>query len=316
MARTNILYRFTIGKPFKVDSNYFTPYKTEEKPVKLLSEFYNTDNPYNSYIFTDHQITFDVKMSDEPNPNVGHFTLTNPDKEVVDYVTNASGENIVCILEAGDNEQGLIKIFEGTAVNAYKIEDDTEVKLKMSLGDASVNTQNAKTVRTYPRGTKYETIMKDLRTDLMLPIAKFSGVVGEIPSAIVLSGSAHDIMKKLAPSLQVDYSIQNGEINIVPWRRQVKKEVSVITPTTGLLGKIRKGVDDKSSSSTTKAPSSDTIEFTCLLDGALKPTESVYVDDGEIAGSFRIKAVSFQGDYEGGVWICNVKAFRTEGVLE
>lgn len=314
--RTEILYRFTIGKPLKFDRDFFTPYKNENFPTIALDDYYDVNNPYNSYIFTQHQIQFNVDMDSSSKVNSGRVTLFNVDEEVVNFVTTNHNNNLVCILEAGDNEQGLKEIFKGTITAAQKVDDTQDTLLKINLGDSVVSAKNAKTIRTYPRGTAYETILKDLNRDMKLPLSMLAGVEGRLLNPVTFAGSSHQIMQNLSDKLGLSYSIQNGATTIIPYKSYKKKEVSVITPTSGLIGKIKKSVDDSKSGDNTSNENSNNVQFMCLLDGALKPTETVFVDDGDITGAFKITSIKFSGDFEGNDWTCAVKAARVEGVLE
>ncbi|AGH32059.1 baseplate hub [Vibrio phage PWH3a-P1] len=314
--RTEILYRFTIGKPLKLPEGAFTPYKFDEAPAIIsLNDYFDTEDPFNSYIFTQHQIQFNVNMDSSSKINSSYVTLFNVDEEVINFVTTNHNNNLVCILEAGDNEQGLKEIFKGTITAAQKIDDTQDTQLKMNLADGSVNAKNAKTVRTYPRGTTYETILRDMNKDMKLPISSFAGVEGRLLNPVTFAGNTHQIMEKLSDTLGVSYSIQNGVTSIIPYRSYKKVEVSVITPTSGLLGNIQKSVDDSRSGQSSASMDSNSIQFMCLLDGALKPNETVYVDDGDIAGAYKITSIKFSGDYEGNDWTCSVKAAKVDGVL-
>ena len=314
--RTEILYRFTIGKPLKVDKDFFIPYKNESFPTIALDEYYDVEDPYNSYIFTRHQIQFNVDMDSSSKVNSSKVTLFNVDEEVINYVTTNHNNNLVCILEAGDNEQGLKEIFKGTVTTAQKIDDTQDTLLKITLGDSVVSAKNAKTIRTYPRGTTYETILKDLNRDMKLPLSMLAGIEGRLLNPVTFAGSSHQVLESLSNKLGLSYSIQNGVTTIIPYKSYKKKEVSIITPDSGLIGKIKKAVDDSKSGVSNAGEDSSNIQFMCLLDGALKPTETVYVDDGDIVGAFKITSIKFSGDFEGNDWTCAVKAAKVDGVLE
>jgi len=313
--RTEIRYRFTIGRPLKLNKDFFIPYKNESFPTIALEDYFDVEDPFNSYIFTQHQIQFQINMDNSSKVNSSQVTLFNVDEDVINFVTTNHGNNLVCILEAGDNESGLKEIFKGTVAAAQKIDDNQDTQLKFHLADGAVNAKNAKTIRTYPRGTTYETILSDLNRDMKLPITSFSGMSGRLLNPVTFAGSTHSILEKLADTLGHSYSIQNGAISIVPYRSYKKVEASFITPSTGLIGNIRKALDDSKSGQKTVSMDSNNIEFMCLLDGALKPDETVYVDDGDISGAYKITSLRFSGDFEGNDWTCSVKAAKVDGVI-
>ncbi|UUW39695.1 hypothetical protein VP14_008 [Vibrio phage VPMCC14] len=313
--RTEILYRFTIGKPLKLSKDFFTPYKNVRKSSIVLDDYFDVEDPYNSYIFTQHQIQFQISMDNSSKVNSSYVTLFNVDEDVINFVTTNYNNNLVCVLEAGDNEQGLKEIFKGTISAAQKIDESQDLQLKMFLADGAVNVKNSKTIRTYPRGTEYKTIIKDLSYDIALPIKSLEGIEGGLLNPVTFAGSTQNILQKMSENLGATYSIQNGSISIFPLRYYKKVQVSVITPTSGLIGNIRKAVDDSKSGAKVPSMDSNNIEFMCLLDGALKPDETVYVDDGDISGTYKITSLRFSGDFEGNDWTCTVKAAKVEGEL-
>lgn len=317
MLRTSIQYKFTVGKPVSVSDDYFTPLINESFGVLSLDEFLNINNPSQSYIFTEHQIQFSINMDNTSTPNASYVTIFNVDKEIEKYFKANKSSNIACRLEAGDNVQGLKVIAEGTVTNSEFKEDTETNTLKLTLGDGVMAAKNAKSVRTYPRGTEYKKVLKDLSGDLKLPMGLFSSAIsGTLLNPVTIAGKTHDIIDGISKALNHDYSIQNNKISLMPKDLSLPKEVSVITKESGLIGRVSLENDDTRGTSTAKKKTNTySIKFTCLLDGSLKPNESVYIKDGDYDGPFKITSVNFQGDYEGGKWICDVIADKTEGVL-
>ena len=142
--------------------------------------------------------------------------------------------------------------------------------LKISLGDSVVSAKNAKTIRTYPRGTTYETILKDLNRDMKLPLSMLAGIEGRLLNPVTFAGSSHQVLESLSNKLGLSYSIQNGVTTIIPYKSYKKKEVSIITPSSGLIGKIKKAVDDSKSGVSNAGEDSSNIQFMCLLGRCFK----------------------------------------------
>ena len=316
MARSKILYRFTVGLPLKLNESTFAPYRSQEDATLIkLEDFYDTEGT-NSYIFTDHQVKFTIRMSDKPSPNIGHVTLYNLDPDLMKYLQGNSGNHLVCILEAGDNEQGLKQLYKGTISNVKISDDDVDNYAKMTITDGGLNVKSAFTVRGYPKNTPYKQIIQDLAGDMKLPVGILSGVSGSTVSAVSLMGKTHSILEDHLLQQGIDYSIQNSVINILPQYQRKASEVSIIRNDTGLIGKIVPVVQDSTSTNTTQSTDSEQVAFKCLLDGALSPTETVYLQDGDFDGAYKLTSVTFHGDFEGNLWICECLAKPTEGVLD
>lgn len=316
MARSEKLYRLTIGSPLIIPESYFVPFKNETfQPIDLES-FYNKEDP-NGYIFTRHQIQFTIKTgSSTTTTNTASITLFNLEDDVVEYLEANSNNNIVCVLEAGDNEQGLSDLFRGTV---QAVQDDfttVDRKTKLLLTDGGVNARNAYTVRSYPRNTPYDTILRDLTFDLKFPISTQTVVAGQLKTPTSYNGNTFEILTKLLPNLGYNFSVQQGLAKVTPKDSRVRREASFISKETGLLGKVNAEVNDTKSTSTTAGQNSKGINFVCLLDAAIQPEETVYVQDGKYDGAFKVLSVVFEGDYEGNSWFCQVKAVEVEGVID
>ena len=159
MARTKILYRFTIGKPVQFNANLFTPFKNAGLAPVNLEDFYNT-NDTDAYQLEEHQIQFSIKMSSlTQKTNSGRFTISNLDDEFVNYLISNRNNNLACIFEAGDNDQGIKEVFKGT-VTQVKDDFSKETRVtEITVTDGSVNTKNAYTIKSFARGTPNATVI-------------------------------------------------------------------------------------------------------------------------------------------------------------
>ncbi len=317
--RSKMLYRFTIGKPLQVAREWFDPpYSNDLFATIALGDFYDTEDPVNSYIFTNHQIKASVKMDQKSTLNQAKIILYNLDPEVTDYLRTNQSNNLVCILEAGDNVQGLKEIFKGTLGKLDIQETDTEIMADMQLIDGGVNVRSAQTNRAYPRGTTYETILKDLNRDLRLPVGMFAAKNDQrLLSNITLFGRTQDIYQQWAEDSGLDFMITRGEINVMPKTERIETEVSIITKDSGLIGKITPLANNMgATASDPSRQGSNGVQFKCLLDGSLAPNETVYLKDGDYDGAYKLQIVNFEIDYEGLIGVCECTAIQVEGVLK
>lgn len=315
MARSRILYNFIIGRPLSVPNNYFVPSTLKQKKI-ILEEFYDDKDP-NAYLFDNHQIVFSgTKSSTKKEDNKCHVTLFNLDDDTVNYLEANAGNNLVAILRAGDNETGLLDIFKGTVKRVEDSFPDQDRRTKIILTDGGFNTTNARTVRSYQRGTPKKKIIEDLVEDLRLPVSRIEGVEGEIQSPISLVGSTINMLQKAAPNVfNLNVSVQNGAVSILPKNSRLRKEASYISAETGLIGVVSAYNDDTKSNDKSSGQQSKAIRFQCLLDGNILPDESVYVKDGKYDGAYKVTEVNFDGDFEGNSWVCEVIATKTNEVI-
>ncbi|CAH9012797.1 putative Phi92_gp137 [Vibrio phage 249E41-1] len=316
MARSTILYRMVIGDPLKVADGFEVPLKNEKFPTIALGDYYDKGAKPNAYEFTKHQIVFNCRLSSTTsNANSAKITLYNLDDNVVSYLEANNNNNLVCVLEAGDNEQGLGQIFAGTLVNVLDNFSGNDRRTQLTVTDGGFNIKNAFTVRSYPRNTEYSTIIQELNRDMRLPFSTFGAIKGRTLTPLSFYGKTHGILTTELPKLGFNYSIQKGSISLIPETKRVEKEVSFISKETGLIGKVVLDNSDDKSVAGQASQKSSGISFTCLLDSALAPDETVYVRDGQYDGAYKIVSVNFDGNYEGNSWVSTVQAVETDGVV-
>lgn len=314
--RKEILYQMVIGKPLTLSKSMFTPLKNEADQAIAIEDYYDK-NDANAYLFDKHQITFSIKMSSTTSDaNKASFKLYNVDDKILNYLITNKDNKLVITFAAGDNAQGLKELFNGT-VEDVVVDDTSETRIiTLKVLDGITNIKNAKSVRRWPRGTPYETVIRDLANDMKVPINRMSAISGVTQSPITMMGPTYKLIRSQLEKLGYDYSIDKGRATIIPKDKQFSKQVSYISKETGLIGKVTPFTDATKNTSTSNSSKSGGIQFNCLLDGNLAPNETVYVKDGDYDGAYKITDVNISGDYEGNDWTCSVTAVETSGEIE
>ena len=314
MARTEILYRLTVGRPLVINQNLFTPFKNEGLAAINLEDFYNTSDP-EAYQLDKHQVVFSIKMTSlTQKVNTGKFTIMNLDDDFVNYLISNRDNNLSFVFEAGDNDQGIQEIFKGTVTNVKdNFSKETRVT-DLTVVDGGLNSKNAYTVKSFARNTPYSTVIQSLVDDLKLPVESFPPISGATLTPVSYSGPTVKLLAEELNRQGYTFSIQNQAVSILDKNKRKPIQASLITPDTGLIGRVQRYTDNDKSSANKESQMAEGVSFTCLLDSALKPDETVYLEDEGIDGPYKLVEVNFDGDYEGGVWICECRAVVAEGV--
>jgi len=108
------------------------------------------------------------------------------------------------------------------------------------------------------------------------------------------SGTAKALLDKLTKRFGLDWSIQNGAVQVAPQGTPVPGIAILISSTTGLIGSIVKR--------------EKTIEFKHLINGELAPGKLLTVDTPTVTGAYKIRKVIFDGDSYEGPWFAEVEA--------
>ncbi len=314
--RTNIQYEFIISKPLILTEGLFVPPNTIE--AILAEQAFDTDDP-NTFIFSQHQIVFNIRKSSiKQSANKAQVKLMNLDQEVLDYIVQNTGKNtngkLLASLSIGDNVQPLQEIFNGT-IEKVDDEFDTETRITtLTILDGVTNIKNAATTRSFARGTPFNDIAAVLMEDMKLPVARAAKVEGVTQSPLTLQGDSYKIISSWLEPLGFQYSIDKGFASLIPLGKRISKEVSVITPDSGLIGRVSDYINELQGAVQSSSENRG-VRFRCLMDGSLAPEETVYLVEGEYDGAYKIKEVNFQGDFEGNAWVCSVVAVETEGEI-
>jgi len=300
----NRKYQLDFGKPIEVKRTYVTP------EVVDIGKLVDSKSPTNAYRLTEHNISFNIRKSVTDSPNSGSITIYNMPKEILGYLENLNGKPLGAILSAG-YESGIKEIFKGTVESYTYTFNSPDSILELSLGDGSVNMRETVSVRSYPLGTPYKTIVEDIVGDMGLPKA---GGLLNVPEMVTKSdfyaaGSSCEQLRRIAKITNSDFSVQEGAVCWMPKDKGTRQEIIKLTAQSGLL-EIAPLNKSEGTNPEDKTSPKKSVRIKCLLNGAIMPNQTVYVEssDGFYKGGYKVTSVVHSGTLEGGEWVTNMEA--------
>lgn len=301
-------YELYIGKPVPVKKIY-GPADTVllDNYVDIRAAKRSTPN---TYLFKDNHITFSCKKDSKTESNKADIAIYNPDKEVLDYIESFSTLKLSCIFKAGYNGNNK-EIFRGTIEDFEYDASKPDKVLKLKIADGSNNIAEAQTQRFYPAGTEYAKILRDLSSDLGLPLGVPINQQGASKKPMYFSGKASVNIAFLAKAFHADFSIQDGAAWYLPENVRLKEEVYKITPSTGLLYDVTPYSEKSNTTANDTQNIKKQIKLTCLLNGTLSPGKTIYVESvtGKYKGYYKVVEVEHKGMFEGtGLWASEIIA--------
>lgn len=116
-------------------------------------------------------------------------------------------------------------------------------------------------------------------------------------------GPADALMERLARSMGLDFSVQNGEaVLLAPGEALGSRALAVaLTPATGLLDSPRRIHDPE-------RPRAVIIEARALLNAQIQPGGLVTITSEEVDGTFKVLRVDHEGDTDGAEWFSTLEA--------
>lgn len=301
-------YKLTIGNP------YVVPPTGLSGNIRELESFY-TNAEVNGFVFTDHQIMFNINKGSTANNRKSTLSIVNLSKDKVDYLVQNRDKNVVIKLEAGYKDN-LKVVFKGTVDKVENTEDTQDRITKLTLGEGSVNKKEATTLRAYPRGTDINLMVQDIITDLGIPVGNIQQILGNTiyPLKKTWHGSTSSILAQIADWYDYRFSIQNGAAYFVDDNARFIEQVALLTKDTGLIG-FPKPITENASVTTNSTTSQIGFKVKCLMDGSIQPETTVYLRSGDIDDAFKVIKVDYKGNYRGNDWYCEFECKKVTGVI-
>jgi hypothetical protein len=261
----------------------------------------------------DLRFSFDVTKTIRPEPNKCTLRLFNLNGDHRSYLQQlspiGSTRGIPVQIEAGYAE-GTSVIFLGDVRNAVSTKDGPDRITTLGGGDGEKVHQAARASQTFPKGTKPGDVVRALAVSLGVKPGNLNAAISQINTAFdgiflggtVITGRASDEMTRICKGLDLEWSIQNGVLQILDRKAALGKTAIVLNKDTGLLGNPTIGIDSKDKRQVVTCKS--------LLQPDVYPGRIVIVQSDDVQGQFRIEETHHQGDSRAETWEVEIKGKR------
>jgi hypothetical protein len=309
-------YTLVIGRPVYIG----------EKPVNIERYASNT-NQGEAYKITDLHMTFELKKDNSKEPNKGFVSVFNLSDDVVNYLSINQRESLAVLLYAGYNGDEKL-IFSGTIEWVQDDFKDETRETKFIFGDGTLNLTTATTSRSYRKGTPTNQVLNDLISDLKLPKGRVVDFGNQtIQNSMAFTGSASQNLDNLAKNTGSTFSVQDGAVY---WTKEGSRFANVmfeISEDGGMVGvptlkqpAVSKKKKKKDTKETSKEKEKNVKEdvgltVTTLLNGAILPESTVYLNTRYIKGFYKVIELTHRGGYESGDWTTELGLAETRGEL-
>ena len=160
--------------------------------------------------------------------------------------------------------------------------------------------------RSWTSGTPYKQLVQELAglMGLAVPASALAMVKGGTRGPAAMSGFAHREMDLLMAALDLQWSVQDGALQVVPPAGSTVERAILLSPGTGLVGspeviefKACRVTGDYGKRRTVKRPA---IKAISLLQAGYYPGRRIKLESAEHKGEFRIDRADHRGDTHGG----------------
>lgn len=237
---------------------------------------------------TNLRIEMDIQKTSLSSSNKAKFKIYNfSDQSRQSYVKglqftlNAGYQNIVDTIFVGNISSRVMQERKGNLIIT-----------SFECGDGEQELYSNYINNTYPKKTPAQKIITDLVSGLGLSVGVVSGLQNVIyNNGFIASGGIKQILDRMLKKQNLEWSVQNGQVQIIPIKSHNGDTAVVVNQTTGLIGVP------------SKADGGDSIvTFSSLMNPKLVPGVPVQLTSDLFSGIFKVKNAHFDADSHGPKW--------------
>lgn len=245
----------------------------------------------NAIEITELRVAFKVTKTLTKEPNTAEIEVSNMSRLLRQSL---QVRDLRVILEAGyaDHVAG---VFVGDARTLDHTRDGADWTTRIRCGDGERGLALARVNTSFKTGTPLDDIMAKVTRPLGVSFdpAQFAGK--QAVSGYAAHGRAADVMDRVITSAGLEWSIQDGRLQVVP-KGGVTAEVAVeLSADTGLIGSPEASAPDKKTKKIM-------LKGECLLAPRIRPGGRVSLRTEAHKGTFRVTKVTHEGDTHGSDW--------------
>lgn len=189
-------------------------------------------------------------------------------------------------------------IFRGNLRRAFARRSHPDTWLELSGGDGEYAIRSARVRRAFAPDTSVRDVLRGIAEAMGVGVGNVDetsagaslGDVGPLYAhGHVVHGSAADALTSVCRSAGLEWSIQNGVLQLLPRGRAAARSAVLLSPDTGLINS-----PTKTGRHSAKAE--------CLMVAGLAPGGLVELDSLVLRGTYRVSRMEIAGDTRGSEW--------------
>lgn len=211
--------------------------------------------------------------------------------------------NVFVALEAG-YAKGRSVIYSGQLREAWSNKEGNEWKTTVSSADAEQPRKKKRIQKSFPANTKVSTIITECAKALGVGLGNSATVsalavpFGVKPAVVstgyVASGDALAQLDRVLRSCGIEWSIQDGQLQLMPRSASLPDEGIELSKETGLIGSPDLG-------------KKLVVRCRTLMIPGLLPGRRVHLKTNLIDAVYRIETTTHRGEFEGSEWGCELE---------
>lgn len=187
-------------------------------------------------LIKDLRFSFNIeKTSSETlnNSTLKIYNLSPSSRKLVETPNN------LVILRAGyEQDIGAITIFTGNIRRALTVREGVDWVTELELDDGLIAYRDSKVSLSFSPGVSGVNVLTSIASKFNMPVKPLPSDIANktYPTGYSFVGRVREAMTKVCEYLDLEWSIQNQEIQILKKGGSVKNQVIVLSPDSGLIG--------------------------------------------------------------------------------
>lgn len=243
---------------------------------------------------------FSAKKSLKPEPNTCEIKVYNLAPETRRVLELS--KKLVVRLEAGYPD-AIAQIYLGEVRSAHSTREGADIVTELSAGDSEQELATTRLNLTLgpkiPAGQALTAIVEALgvgRGNVDQVAAKLSASGKALfGPGTALSGNAARMLTDICRSADLEWSVQDGVIQILDRAKALEDTAVELGPSTGLIGSPT--IDAKG-----------VVSVTALLQPDLRPGRKIVLESEALRGGYRVDDCEYVGDTRGQEWYARIHA--------
>lgn len=255
----------------------------------------------NAVVIRDLRVAFSVQRSLESSPNTAEVTVSN----LAERTRAAFQEKpLLVTLDAGydDNED---RLFSGDLLYARPKKLPVDWEVTMQLGDGARAHRHARVRRSFKAGVKLKDALSETAASMGLRIpdsvSDARELLSSFSSGLTLEGPSERELSRLLGPTGLQWSVQDGALQILRDRDHRRDEAVVVSENTGMVGSPESG-------SPRQRGEQPTLTVSKSLDPRITPGCRIQVESKVARGLYRVERVTHVGDTHGSEWTTKIEA--------
>ena len=258
------------------------------------------------------RIAFDIEKDSENKPNentIKIYNLAPTTRQAVEQ------PDMRCVLYAGYEQEGNILLCSGDIATAYSYHDNADWVTELYVLDGLIEIRDTAVSLGYQGGVSSTQIVNDIAAKMGVPLVGADSLKSRLwANGFSFYGAARTALNKVVAGTGLEWSIQNGELQIVNRKGVTKRAGYVLAKDSGLIGfpeRTREAARSKKQDTPNKKQEEkfafdrqarDGWNVKSLLLPMVNPCDKIKLESQTITNWFRVEKIKHSGDSHSGDW--------------